>query len=429
VVINEVQFDAAGGRIAAVELYNPAPLDADVSGWILSTARVSLPANWGDAPAGLRLAAGSVVPANGYLVVDMLAANAAINVNAYNLALFSAASDSRLSGYVYSARLTIPADGRTLGRTVTSDGREHFAVQAAPSIGAANAAPLDPPVLISRILSNASNGVQWVEITNATAAPLRLYDPANLQSNWQLDGVFYLLPAGVELAAGGRLLVTSAEPSQVCLSGSVPSGVRVLGPLPLPLAAEEMELALAQPTIWGNGLAAGVLDQVHYYNEAPWPYRTADAVLSRTALSGFGSEPANWRSLPGSSFSAPDGAAGTAVDLATATDLCSFEAFANRDGQLEVRWVATPQTGTTAFRLLRSPLVSPESKTVVATQPVTAAQAGAATLVQVIDADADPQQQYVYWLQSVGSDNSTREVAFTTLRARLHQAFAPFVAQ
>ena len=356
-------------------------------------------------------------------------ANAAVSAQAGSLALFSAAPDGRLSGYVHRARLTIPAGGATLGRTVTSDGREHFAVQAAATLGAANAAPLDPPVLISRILSNAGNGVQWVEIANATAAPLRLYDPANLQSNWQLDGVFYLFPAGVELAAGGRALVTSAEPAAVCLSGGVPSGVRVLGPLPLPLAAEEMDLALGQPTLWGSGMAVGTLDQVHYYNEAPWPYRTADAVLSRAALGGFGSEPANWRSLPGSSFAAPDGAAGPPVDLSRATDLCSFDAFVNRDGQLEIRWVAKPQAGAAAFRLLRSPLVSPESRTIVATQPVTAAQAGTAALVQLIDADADPAEQYVYWLQTVAGDDATSEVGFTTLRAELHQAFVPFVAR
>jgi hypothetical protein len=233
----------------------------------------------------------------------------------------------------------------------------------------------------------------------------------------------------VELAAGGHLLVTSAEPSDVCLSGGVPSGVRVLGPLPLPLAAEEMALSLAQPTPWGGGLTAGALDQVHYRNEAPWPYRTADSVLSRKALAGFGSEPANWSSVVGNSFAVPDGVPSTPVDLATATDLCSFDAFVNDEGQLEIRWVAQPQNGTVAFRLLRSPLISPESRTIVVTQPVTTAQAGAATLVQLIDADADPEQQYVYWLQTIAGDNSTREVAFTTLRAELHQAFAPFVAQ
>lgn len=257
-------------------------------------------------------------------------------------------------------------------------------MQAAVTLGR-QCRPAHLPVLISRILSNAGNGVQrLVEIANATAAPLRLYDPANLQSNWQLDGVFYLFPAGVELAAGGRA-ATSAEPAAVCLSGAAPSGVRVLGPLPLPLAAEEMDLALGQPTLWGSGMAVGTLDQVHYYNEAPWPYRTADAVLSRAALGGFGSEPANLRSLPGSSFAARRmGLLARRSIRSWLTDSCSFERAVNRDGILEIRWVAKPQAGAAAFRLLRSPLVSPESWTIVATQPVTAAQAGTAVLMQVI---------------------------------------------
>ena len=115
--------------------------------------------------------------------------------------------------------------------------------------------------------------------------------------------------------------------------------------------------------------------------------------------------------------------------LAAATALCSLDAFVNRDGQLEIRWVATPQMGTAAFQLLRSPLASPESKTVVATQPVNGSGAGAATSVRWIDADADARQQYIYWLQTVAADGATREVAFTTLRAELHQAYAPFIAR
>jgi hypothetical protein len=428
VLINEVQLDAASGRVAAVELYNPTGEDADVSGWILSTGRTSLPVNWSDAPAGLRLPAGSIVPAGGYWVANVLDANSALNVSALRLGLFSAAASGRLSGYAYGARLAIPANGATLGRTITTDGREHFAIQSSPTLGAANAAPLDPPVLISRLAANVSSGPQWVEIANASAAPMSLYDPLSLTSGWQLDGLFYQFPGGVELPAGGRVLLTSAEPSDVCLSGALPAGVRVLGPLQLPLAANAMALTLAQPTLWGDGMAAGELDRVYYRNEAPWPYRAADSVLSRTWLGGFGSEPANWQAVTGSGFVAPGAAPTTPVDLAAATNLCSFDAFVNRSGQLEIRWVATAQRGTVAFRLLRSPLISPESKTVVATQPVTAAQAGIATLVQLIDADADPGQQYVYWLQTVTANNSTREVAFTTLRAELHQVYAPFVA-
>jgi hypothetical protein len=203
----------------------------------------------------------------------------------------------------------------------------------------------------------------------------------------------------------------------------------VLGPLPLPLGIEEMYLSLAQPTPWGSGIAAGEMDQVYYRNQAPWPYRATDVVLSRAALRGFGSEPANWQGITGSSFTGPEGSPVAPVDLAAATDLCSFDAFVNSSGQLEVRWVALPQTGSVAYRLLRSPLVSPESKTVVATQPVAAAEAGAIALVQLIDADADPNQQYVYWLQTVAADETAQEVAFTTLRAELNQAFAPFVAR
>ena len=413
--------------MAQVELYNPSSQDAAVGGWILSTEASRLPASWSAVPAGLRLPAGSVVPAGGYLVIDVSAANADLGLQTLRLGIFSTGTKGRLSGYVHGAALAIPANGMTLGRIRTSDGREHFAVQSASSLGAANAGPLDPPVLISRVRANATDGVQWVEIANATAATVPLYDPSRLDSYWRLDGLFYQFPGGVELGAGARLLVTSAEPSSVCLAGQVPAGVRVLGPLPLPLAADGMALTLARPTAWGSGMVAGALDQVSYRNEAPWPYQPADAALSRLVLGGFGSEPANWQAVSGSGFAGPDGWSPAPVDLAAATALCSFDAFANKAGQLEVRWVASAQEGTVAYRLLRSPLAAPESKTIVASQPVSAGSGLA--LAQLIDADADPHQQYIYWLQTVAADDSTRDVAWTTLRAELHYAYAPIIAR
>ena len=324
---------------------------------------------------------------------------------------------------------TIPATSAGLGRVTTSDGREHFALQSSPTMGAANAGPADPPVLISRVSANASDGIQWIEIANAGSGPVALYDATQLGTHWQVGGVAYQIPAGVELAASGRVLLTSAEPADVCLSGRIPPGVRVVGPLLRPLSSTEMSLTLAQPTPWGAGMASGELDQLHYRNQAPWPYQAADVVLSRKELRGFGSEPANWHAVPSGGLTPFAGLVDAPVDLASATALCSFDAFVNEAGQLEVRWVAIPQTGTVAFRLLRSPLVSPESRTIVAQQPVTNAGAGAASLTQWIDADADPHQQYVYWLQTVGDGDTAHDVAFTTLRVEVHQVYAPFIAR
>lgn len=429
VVINEVQFDPGGRRIAKVELYNPGAQSADVGGWILSTDRTDVPANWCDLPRGQRIAQGAPIPPGGYLVVDVADIGVSDGVNGANLQLFSAVPGGCLSGYTHGARLPIPVGGATLGRLITSDGREYFAVQRSPTIGSANAGPLEPAVVVSRIAANASDGVQWLEIANTTGAPVMLYDPANLGNHWQVEGVFFPIPSGVTLPAGGRALVTSAEPSDVCLSGRVPPGTRLLGPLPLPLLAGGMSISLAQPTPWGDGVAAGELDHVYYRNETPWPNVATDVVLNRTNLTGFGSEPSNWQGVVAAGFGLPDGPAALPDEATARTALCSFDAFVNQAGQLEIRWVASAQKGAVAFRLLRSPLSSPQSKTIITTEPIAGAQAGAVALMQWIDADADPNQQYVYWLQTVAADDSTSDVAFTTLRAAFGAAYAPFVPQ
>ena len=110
----------------------------------------------------------------------------------------------RIAPTCHSHSTTIP-----LGRLVTSDGEDHFAAEVAPTwvtqcrstaLAAGN----------QRALSvNPSDGVQWPEVTNTTAASAMLYNPNNLQQGWLLSGAAYQLPAGVELPAGGRMLITS----------------------------------------------------------------------------------------------------------------------------------------------------------------------------------------------------------------------------
>ena len=66
---------------------------------------------------------------------------------------------------------------------------------------------------------------------------------------------------------------------------------------------------------------------------------------------------------------------------------------------------------------------------VIATYPA-GSTAGGTTFehVQLVDAQANPSQKYVYWLQAVAADNSVRDVALTTVRTPVTFAFTPYIA-
>jgi hypothetical protein len=334
-----------------------------------------------------------------------------------------------LSGYTHRANLALSLTPATLGRIVTSDGREHFAAQRSSTWGGPNAGPQPATLVISALSVSPADGIQWFEVTNTSAATAKLYNPGNLQQNWLMTGVAYPLAPGVELPPGGRMVVTSTDPADLCLSGRIAPGLRVLGPLPLLLSSQGTDLVVMQPIPWGTAGAFAELDGVHYRSQAPWPPQVTGIVLTRTDLTGFGDEPRNWQVTT----TTESGNLGALVPGKIApnapADLCSFDAFVNGSGQLEVRWVAKPMNGTVGFRLLRSPIDDLSARTLVAAYPAgNAAEGATPDHAQVIDVQANPQNQYVYWLQGVAADDSVREVAMTMVRPTVTFSYAPYIA-
>ncbi len=429
VVINEVEVDPLTTAITKVELYNPSQDTAAVGNWQITPA--AIPARQARAmqpiPGGMQIANGTTIPPDSYVVLDTSADGLVLGSAGATLTLLSVQPNGRPSGYVHRADL--PLGATTFGRLVTSDGQDHFAVELAPTWGGPNAGPQPPPLAISALSVNPSDGVQWLEVTNTTAANAQLYNPNNLQQGWLLSGAAFQLPAGIELPPGGRMLVTSADPSDLCLSGGVPAGLRVVGPLPLPLASPGMDLTLLQPTNWGTGWTYSEVDGVYYRSQAPWPSQGTDVVLTRADLNGFGDEPANWQAATvtgsgGLGMLPPGPIAPTAL-----ADLCSFDAYVNAEGTMEVRWVAKPLGDSVNFRLLRSPLEDIGARVVVTTYPLgSPTESTMLEHAQFVDADADPRSQYVYWLQAISADNTVRDVALTTVRMPVTFAYIPHIA-
>jgi hypothetical protein len=171
---------------------------------------------------------------------------------------------------------------------------------------------------------------------------VNLYDAGNLRRTWMLGGIIFQIPAGISLPPNGRLLITGRNPAELCQSGQAPAGMRVTGPLFMPLSDQALSVTLLRPFDWGaNGAwAPTVTDELHYRNVAPWPGIGANLALGRSAPTGFGGEPASWRAAPVNDLGA--------VDPAASSTVCAFDVFLNKDNQMEIQWAAAP-LGTATF--------------------------------------------------------------------------------
>lgn len=426
VLVNELAFDASSGAITQIELFNPTDYPADVSNWVLTRANAVLGGNRTSPVAGFALPTGTLVPPRGYWTSVLPSLDPPLRIDAGSAAftLVAVGRDGVQSGYRHRAVIKAPPDGATIGRLVTSDGVEHFVPQSGSSLGSANLGPQVGPVVISKVVPSSAPGGPAVELLNTGPRAVTLYDPGNLHRNWILAGAVFQIPVGVTLPPSGRLLLSGHSPSELCQSGHAPAGVRVTGPLALPLADQAVDLMLLRPIDWGanGGWAPASTDELDYRNAAPWPTIGADLVLLRTAPQGFGSEPTTWQAGPAS---AAEDVAPTAYSA-----VCAFDVFLNTDQQMEIQWAATASATAIGYRLLRSTVDDPAHRELIAPQ-VSVAQThdGLPALYKTIDATAAQDQDYLYWLQAIEADQSVVDLAFTAPRSVFHQINAPVVAR
>ena len=415
VLINEVIFSRSSGRISQVELHNPGSAPAAVGDWILTRTTLAADWRWQPPPAGLRVAADATIPPGGYLMVAVPSGQLALDSGGeWPLALLSATSDNRLTGYATAATLQPPAAGATVGRVVAAQGDVHYAALRTPTPGAANAAPLVGPVVISRLMLQPADGIQWLELTNLTGQAVALYDPQEPARTWQIAGALMRLPAGITLPPHGRLWVAGPSPATLCLAGNGPAGVRVTGPFALPLTAAGQRLALLRPVAWGAGWIDGVVDVVA--SDAQWPRPdAAHPVWQRSPVDGFGSDRANWQVA-----AAPEPAA------AVPGDLCLFEATVTAAGGNTVRWIAAHDPAAHYFVLTTSD--AGRSIPATAMIPVEADRTAGEMVAYTWQDESAPDGR-LYWLTLVYADGAQRDFGMTERLTVYRSVHLPLVAR
>ena len=317
VLVNELLPFAAGGGADAVEFYNPNGVAVDIGGWYLTD-------NYNQ-PRKYQIAAGTVVPAGGYRVLyetDTFGVvgptNAYGSTNGFGFSsrgeevyLFSGDGLGNLTGYYHGFGFGAAEEGLTFGRYVSSEGREHFELEAGPTLGGGNAGPRVGPLVLSELMyhppdvgTNDNTWDEFIEVQNISADAVLLFDPLAPTNTWELTGgVDYVFPTNLILGAGQYALVVNFDPGNGVLLTNfvakygVPAGVLVVGPYGGKLNNLGDTVELKKPYLQlGTAPVWVLMDKIEYSSGAPWPCGTdgTGVSLQRQVAGAFGNDPANW---------------------------------------------------------------------------------------------------------------------------------------
>jgi hypothetical protein len=309
VLINELLSASTDPQTDTIELYNPNANPVDVSGWFISDDFTNA--------TRFRIPNGTVIQPGAFKVFTEADFNPggtgfAFSSNDDEAWLFSADAGGNLTGYAHGLIFAAAEAGVPFGRYVTSTGEEHFVAQAAQTFGGVNAGPKVGPVVVNEIMyrptemgTNDNSDDEFIELQNIAGVSVPLYDTNAPANTWKLtEGVDFVFPANITLAAGEFVLLANFDPTDAAALSAfrakygVPVGVRIFGPYggQLDNSRERVELKKPNPPVAGS-VSYVLVDEVEYSDAPPWP-GGADGFglsLQRINASGYGNDPINWR--------------------------------------------------------------------------------------------------------------------------------------
>jgi hypothetical protein len=318
VLVNEALASPGAGELDSIELYNPEPAAVDIGGWFLSDDFQQ--------PRKYAIPSPTIIPSGSFRVFT--AAEFGFGTNGFGLSalgdsvhLFSG-DGTNITGYTHGFKFEPSFNGETIGRHVTSEGREHFVRQARATLGAPNAGPRVGPIVITEIMchppllgTNADSLNEYVEIMNLTSLDVPLFDLAAPTNAWLLKGaVGFTFPPECVLRAKGCALVVGFDPDsspvQLALfraKYSVDAATPIFGPYSGGLESESGTLKLYEPgktqgpTNPHPGETPYILvDQASYAGFPPWPdgANHTGKSLQRVEPGSYGADPMNWQAAP-----------------------------------------------------------------------------------------------------------------------------------
>lgn len=304
VVINEVLAHSHDIAPDWIELFNSSSKDVDLGGWYLSDDP--------DVPMKYRIAEGTILPADGFLVfyedLNFGAGSVdpgviepfALSENGDTVSVYGPGDEFR-PDYTETETFGASLRGVTKGRYYKASTRTYnFVTMAVPTPGEPNSAPMVGPVVISEIMYHPPVAeAEYVELTNISADPVTMYDEETV-AGWRITkGFDYDFPAidPVVMQPGERLVLVYST-NVFAGEYSVPAGVRVLQWTSGRLDNGGGSVELSRP---GDTNSIGELqyirvDRVNYDDEVPWPAGPdgSGTALVRIDEGVYGNDFVNW---------------------------------------------------------------------------------------------------------------------------------------
>jgi hypothetical protein len=372
VIINEILANSTLPPGDRIELRNTTAAALNLGGWFLSDSAIDLQK--------FRIPDGTTIAANGYLVFDETTSfgqpsgpgvNVPFALTAGGGDLYLSSGDPGAPGQVGGYQVAIHYDGSaagdSMGSYVNSLGQTHFVPLAAATFGTTNGPPRVGPIVINEIMYHppgygTGGAVEYVELFNASASPVPLYDPANPDNTWQfLDGISYVFPTGVEIPAGEYLLVADADPEDFRAERGLSPSVAIYGPFAdgrLSNGGEEIELYRPGEPLAGPVVPLILVERVEYDDDPPWP-TLADGLgsaLIRNVATNYGDDAANWSA---SRLGGTPASANIAFDTTGPAAPTGLAAALTGPASARLTWNAAsdPQSGVSGYQVFRDGLL------------------------------------------------------------------------
>ncbi len=371
VVVNEVQANTGGAD--RIELKNVSSAPVDVGNWFVSNST--------DDRRKYRIAAGTIIPAGGFLVLTEASHFGATSSDAGALVPFAlsehgdsvlinaADGSGELFGYREEQSFAATLAGEAIGIYTKSSGGTDFVRLDSSSFGSANGAPVVGPLVINEVMYNPAVGeLEFVEIRNVSAAAVALDDGAG--NAWRLRGAIeFAFSLGQSIPAGGYAVVVqgadggdaAAEAAAFRASRGVPASVPIYvytDALHGSLNNGGEKLFLDMPGAADSGLAEQpfvLIDAVRYEPVAPWPTEAdgGGSSLSRIVSTAYGNDVANW--LAGTIGGTP-GSENVGIDTTPPTTPANLSARLVGTNRVLLSWnrSADPQTGISHYNVYRN---------------------------------------------------------------------------
>lgn len=300
IYINEIRTRDGNLNNDSIELYNPNNVAVNIGHWWLGDGTGGDTIS--DDRKGYRIPANTFIPANGYLVLNEITFGFGLSSQGEMVYLNSGNAAGQLTGYVHGFHFKSAANQVTFGRYINSDGIEQFPPQISNTLGGPNSGPRVSNVVITEIMYNPINGMEYIELQNTGGSTVNLYDPLVPANRWQILGFGFEFPnTNPTIAPGEVILVINTNTTAFLAAHDVPAGVTIYPQATggLSNGGELIELARTEnldPTAPSTP-ATNVVDEVAYDDDGNWPSEPdgLGASLTRRALDIYGSESSAWR--------------------------------------------------------------------------------------------------------------------------------------